>query len=250
MAELAQSHLPADTPAVSRLGAFALSETRLFTLGAGLVALHVADDNFLQPQPGTSAGDHLVSGLVPLAVLFAATMAYPRLRPGLRAAIAVPLGVLGVVAGVEAFHYTRAVGPSGDDYTGLLAIPAGLLLVGIGVVTLWRTRRKDDSLLRRYLRRLLLLLGALAVTAYVVFPLSFSYVVTHTARAVVPPAKLGVAYEQVAFTTSDGLRLERLVRALQERRGGDHVSGTQGSPEAGQDACPPRLRRAAVRPAR
>jgi len=34
-----------------------------------LIAVHIVDDNFLQPQPGMSAGDHLVSGLVPLAVL-------------------------------------------------------------------------------------------------------------------------------------------------------------------------------------
>lgn len=31
-------------------------------IAAGVAALHVADDSFLQPQPGTSAGDHLVSG--------------------------------------------------------------------------------------------------------------------------------------------------------------------------------------------
>ena len=38
-------------------------------------------------------------------------------------------------------HYTRAVGPSGDDYTGLLSIPAGLLLLGLGAVTLWSSRK-------------------------------------------------------------------------------------------------------------
>ena len=27
-------------------------------LGIGVLALHVIDDSFLQPQPGTSAGDH------------------------------------------------------------------------------------------------------------------------------------------------------------------------------------------------
>ena len=44
-------------------------ETVSFRLGVALVALHVLDDSYLQPQPGTSAGDHLVSGLVPLALL-------------------------------------------------------------------------------------------------------------------------------------------------------------------------------------
>ena len=50
-----------------------MSRSRIiFLVATGLVALHVADDSFLQPQPGTSAGDHLVSGLVPLAGLGAA----------------------------------------------------------------------------------------------------------------------------------------------------------------------------------
>ena len=56
-------------------------------------------------------------------------------------------GFFGVLVGTEAVHYTREVGPSGDDYTGLLSIPAGLVLVGLGLVTLWRSRRRDDRLL-------------------------------------------------------------------------------------------------------
>ena len=45
------------------------SEAGLFRLGVALIALHIIDDSFLQPQRGTSAADHLVSGLVPLAAL-------------------------------------------------------------------------------------------------------------------------------------------------------------------------------------
>ena len=88
------------------------------------------DDNFVQPEPGTSAADHLVSAFVPLAALLAFVTAYPRLRAGLRAAIAIPLGVLALAAGPgEAGYYTLHFGPSGDDYTGLLMIPAGLMLI-------------------------------------------------------------------------------------------------------------------------
>src|ERR1051325_11342675 len=96
--------------------------------------------------------------------------------PALAAAIRgeASLLLLGTVAGGEAFHYARAVGASGDDYTGFLSIPAGFLLIGVGVTTLWRTRRRDDSLRRRYLRRLLLGVGALAATAIVLFPLALS----------------------------------------------------------------------------
>jgi dienelactone hydrolase len=179
----------------------------LFLAPVALIALHILDDNFLQPEPGTGVGDHLVSGLVPLALLALAAWAYPRLRGGARAALAMTTGVLGIAAGIEGFYYTREVGPSGDDFTGLLCLPAGVFLIGLGAVTLWRTRRTDDALWWRYPRRALLAVGALLSTM-VVGMLGYGYVTTHTARAVVPPAQLGAAYENVSFTTADGLRLK------------------------------------------
>jgi alpha/beta superfamily hydrolase len=184
-------------------------EYPLFLLGTGLVALHVADDNFLQPQAGTSAADHLASGLVPLALLAAAAWGYPRLRAGVRAVIALGVGLLGIGFGVlEAGYYTFAVGASGDDYTGLLSIPAGLLLLGLGAVTLWRTRKLHDSRRRRYARRALLAVAGF-VTAYLVAqPILFAYAVTHIQRAAVPADELGVAHEDMTLTTSDGLKLE------------------------------------------
>ena len=69
-------------------------------LAIGLLALHVADDNFLQPQPGTSAADHLVSGLVPLALLAGLLARYGHFKAGLRATIAIALGLFGIVAGL------------------------------------------------------------------------------------------------------------------------------------------------------
>ena len=63
-------------------------ESGLFVLGVVVIALHVLDDSFLQPAPGTSAGDHLISGLVPLAVLATAAWVYPRVRGGRRGALA------------------------------------------------------------------------------------------------------------------------------------------------------------------
>ena len=63
-------------------------ETALFLLAVAAIALQVIDDNFLQPQPGTSARDHLASGLVPLAALGASAWAYPRLSGLWRGALA------------------------------------------------------------------------------------------------------------------------------------------------------------------
>ena len=182
-------------------------ECALFLLGIGVIAVHLADDSYLQPEAGTSAGDHLISGLVPLALLALIAAGYSRLRPGLRATVALIVGFLGTVAGAsEAGYYTVTVGPSGDDYSGLLAILAGFLLIGLGVVTLWRTRRLDERRLRRYPRRFLLaLLGV--VVFYQLLSVAFSYGFTHAARPVVPSPELGAGYEDVTFTTSDGLEL-------------------------------------------
>jgi hypothetical protein len=188
-------------------GSGRLSETVVARVALAVVALHVVDDSFLQPQPGTSAGDHLVSGLVPFAVVALAAWAYPRLRAGLRAVLALLFGIFGIVTGVEAGYYSTKGGPTGDDFTGLLALAAGIVLIGIAVVTLWRSRKTRGSRTWRYLRRALLAVGGLAVAYFLMFPLSVSYVFTHVARGFVPTPELGAEYEEVSFTTSDGLEL-------------------------------------------
>jgi uncharacterized protein len=194
---------------LSRVAAAARSESGLFLAGSALIGIHVLDDNFVQPQPGTSAGDHLVSGLVPLAVLALAAAFYPRLRAGLRALIALVIGVFGIVAGLEGWYYTREVGASGDDYTGLVTLPVGVLLVLLAMVGLWRSRRREGSRTRRYLRRGLVGVVGLIAGVALLLPFMASYAYTHLARAVVPEADLGgAAYEDVKFVTSDGLELE------------------------------------------
>ena len=137
------------------------TETGLARVALGVGALHVVDDNFLQTEPGVSARAHLWGGLVQVALLVAFAWGYPRIRAGLRGILAVYVGIFMIVMGAgEAGYYTREDGPSGDDYTGLLMIPAGVLLAGIGVVTLWRSR-KGGSFVRRYARRVALALGFL-----------------------------------------------------------------------------------------
>jgi hypothetical protein len=183
------------------------NERRFFLTAVGVIAVHVIDDSFVQPNAGTSAADHLVSGLLPLAVLALAAWSYPRWRPGVRAIVAISLGAFGVGAGAEGLHYTREVGASGDDFTGLLCIPAGLLLIVLGAVTLWRSRRLDERRPRRYLRRALVGVAGVVVFTQIVLPVVLSYGYTHIARPVVPEANLGAAHEDVTLETSDGLQL-------------------------------------------
>ncbi|MET0614108.1 MAG: alpha/beta fold hydrolase [Thermoleophilaceae bacterium] len=184
-----------------------ITSTHLFRAAVGVIALHIADDNFFQPEAGTSAGDHLVSGLLPLALLALAAWGFPRLSGGRRGALALFIAPLGIATGIEAIHYANQVGASGDDFTGFLTIPAGLLLIGLGAATLWRTRRTNGNLAWRYSRRGLFTIAGLVAAYVFVFPIGFAYVTSHTARAVVPEDQLGAAHENVSFETSDGLML-------------------------------------------
>jgi uncharacterized protein len=187
----------------------AVLETKLAVIGLGAVALHVLDDSFLQREPGTAAVDHLLSGVVPLAVLVGSALVYQRLRPGVRVTLAVVLGILGIViGGSEAAYYGPKEGLSGDDYTGFLAVAGGLLLVGLSATTAWRTRRRDDAFVWRYTRRSGLGIGAALAAGFVLFPFALSYGFTHIARTTTAHGNLGAPYEAVAFDASDGLRLK------------------------------------------
>jgi hypothetical protein len=208
MSTAADPAIPAEKGAAARLASTLGTEAGLARAALAVGALHAVDDNFLQPQPGTSAADHLPGGLVQTVAFVLLAWAYPQLRPGLRATLAIFVGLLMVVMGAgEAAYYTRESGPTGDDFTGLLAIPAGALLVGVGVATLWRSR-KGGGMARRSARRLGLAVAFLAAVFFVLYPLSLSYVITHAARAYVPEPALGKQFEDVSFTTADGLRLE------------------------------------------
>jgi hypothetical protein len=184
-----------------------MTTTVLFRIAAGVMALHVADDNFLQPNDGTSALDHLAGGLIPIALLVLAAWAYPRLRGSRQAAIALLLAPFGVVGGVEALHYAREVGASGDDFTGFASAAAGVVLLGLGAVTAWTTRRTHGSVPRRAGRRAAGALGFAVVLGVLVFPMVLGYAFTHVARAPVD-VDLGPTAIDAKLRTSDGLDLD------------------------------------------
>ena len=141
--------------ALARVAAFSRTEHGIVALALGTIALHVADDNYLQPEPGTSPLDHLASGLVPLAVFMVVGVLYPRLPAAARAATAMTFGAIGIAFGIPGAYYLLKGSASGDHYTGLLAIVAGSVLLLSGPVTLWRGRRSDRSRRRRYVGRVL-----------------------------------------------------------------------------------------------
>ena len=79
----------------------------MFRIALAVVALRILDDNFLQPAARTSPADHLVSGLVPLALFGVAAYAYPRLAGFWQGALSLLLGLGGIAVGIDAVYYTR-----------------------------------------------------------------------------------------------------------------------------------------------
>jgi uncharacterized protein len=195
---------------VRRLAMALRTEVGVVRFALGVVALHVVDDSYLQPEPGVSPADHLVSGLIPVLVLAVAIGLYPRPRAGLRAMAAGTLGALGIAFGIPGAYYLTNGAAAGDDYTGLLALAAGAVLLLSAPVTLWRSRKPGGSRRRRYLRRAVLVAAApvatLALIWFVVFPIGFPYVYTHTGPGAKTPAR-GVPADRIAVTTSDSIEL-------------------------------------------
>src|SRR3954452_17158603 len=117
-------------------------EQVFFIVAVTVITTHLVDDSFAHPEPGMSASDHPVSGLLPLAVIAMGTLAHRRARAGARATICLTLGIFGVVAAAEGWYHTFQGGASGDDLTGLLTLPAGLALLVLATVVLWASTRR------------------------------------------------------------------------------------------------------------
>ena len=183
-----------------------VSERSLFIAATALVIVHIADDEFVQRQPGTSIQQHLPAGLIPIAAATAAAIGYPRMRPGLRAAIALLFGSLSGLAGWIALGSARADALAGSDWTGILLLPAAALLLGLAVCVPWRERgRSAVSRRRRWRNRLIAAAATPLVLLYVVVPIGSALWATHKFRT--PIGTFAIPHENVSFRTSDGLTL-------------------------------------------
>jgi hypothetical protein len=179
-----------------RLALIPGDDVTAFRAGLVVIAIAVFDDAFVNPEPGVVAGDHLASGLVPLAVAGLLIAFAPRICARVRGWLALFIGALAVAGGVADRSFTAAA-----------AALAGAALIVLGVVTLWRTRRVDGSPGRQTARRVATGLAALVFTMLVVLPVGLALIATHRARSPVVAADLGRPYREVGLTTSDGLRL-------------------------------------------
>ena len=176
----------------------------VFWAALAILALHAATDSFIAPEPGTGPLDHLLRGSVSLAILVVAAVVYPRLQAGGQAALAGVFGALALEGAILAIADARGFGARGEDWTGFLLTPVGLVLLGSGGMLLWRSRKPGCL---RWPRRAGIAIGTLVAVYWLILPVGMAILATHRPRADVRHADLGKAYEDVTLHTSDGLDL-------------------------------------------
>ena len=176
----------------------------LFIAAVAVIAIHTVTDAFIASEPGVRPTDHIVSGLVPLAVLAGASACFWVSREGLRAVLALVLGVLALEGFALAVADARAVGVRGDDWTGFGLAPAGLALVALGLALLWRSRRRGG---RRLPRRGLIAAAAVLGVYWVLVPVAIALMATHRPREAAETVELGRPAQPLTLRTADGLHL-------------------------------------------
>jgi fermentation-respiration switch protein FrsA (DUF1100 family) len=212
MFEAVQRYRGHDTGRDRTFPALREREFQIFGLSALTIVAYRLDDAFLQMNPGTSPGDHLSNGLLPAAILLAASLAWPIMATSVRALVSLLIGLLALTTGIATSGYhAYSDGPSGSDWSGLLAIAASIILLGLGV---WLTHCAIAKPVRRDWRwagkRTLVVVGAVAAILFVVAPIVFATVVTDFPRQDLcceTPADYGLTYENVTFQSTDGLEL-------------------------------------------
>jgi len=192
-------------------------ETAVFRFATAAALLHALDDAFLNRQPGLPLGQHALAAVISLVAGVGAIVAFPRLRPGLRAAISFVFGVFAIVNGALHVVHISVDGPAASDYTGVLALAAGIVLVVVGVAIPFLHRGEGAATRgRRWAYRLVALVAGFVVVYAFVYPVSVAIVVTHKHREPIgdPPSS---AYRPITFQSSDGLELSGWYRASSNR---------------------------------
>ena len=212
-----------------------LTARRLFTAALALAALHAVDDAFVGRQPGVGLGQHALAGVLSLVLAAGAVYAFPRVRPALRATMALALGLPALVNGAMHVVHVSWEGPERSDLTGLGAALAGVVLLGLAAWIPFGGRAEAAATARRrWVNRVVAVPALLVVLVAVVIPVAFSVFELHKPREDVgePPS---AAYRDVSFESTDGLKLSGWYRPARNGATVLLVHGGGGDRNGAQD---------------
>lgn len=184
------------------------TEALVFGGAAALALAHAFDDALLLPGAGVPITQHALALAVALVATVLAVVRFDAMRPGLRAATAFTFGVLAAVNGGRHAHHIATEGATANDVTGVLALAAGVVLVGLaGWIPFRHRNERSTSPVKRWsIRAAVVALGLLAVI-FVYLPVGMAIVDIHSLRRA-PGSPPAAGYETLRLTTSDGLELD------------------------------------------
>jgi uncharacterized protein len=182
-------------------------EALVFAAATAVALVHALDDAFVHRGPGLGLGQHALAGAIAIAAAVGAILAFPRVRPGLRAALAFSFGALALVNGATHAIHVGRYDAAGADLTGVAAAAAGVVLVALAAAIPWRHRDRRGVVPRgrRWARRAGAALGGLLGLVLVLGPIGMGVVATHKWRE--PIGAAPPAFADVRFRASDGLEL-------------------------------------------
>jgi uncharacterized protein len=182
-------------------------EKRLFRGAVAVGLLHAVNDAVLNRQPGASADQHLMALATATVVGVAAAVLFTRLRPGLRAGLALVIGAVTVTNGAMHVAHVATAGVSGSDLSGVLAAVAGVVLTGLGAtIPVAHRGERSDTPRRTWVNRAAAIGIGAVVAQFLVIPVGVGLIQTHQYRHDVgaPPSQ---GFRTVSFDSSDGLDL-------------------------------------------
>ena len=211
--DLVECHIvdqPSDAPALPspdhpRVAARYRKITRA---SCAVLALHILIDSYLDLRPGTSPGDHLISGMVPVTVLATLAALMPRLSPGAFALTGYLLGLSVAIGGIGAPVSALLIGTiTPTTVSSLASLGAAVALIGAAAAALWTSRRNDGRRWRRYLRRAARTALAVVLAMLVAMPVGMAYFIANRSAAPEDSIDLGRPHLEVTIHTDDGLAL-------------------------------------------
>jgi uncharacterized protein len=182
-------------------------EALVFLVATTVMVVHALDDAFLHRQAGVGLSQHALAAFISVCAGVAGIVAFPRLRPGLRAVLSFAFGALALVNGLLHVRHIALDGPAASDLTGVLAAGAGAVMIGLAIAIPWRHRGEGAATSkRRWMHRAVAVPVGLVAAIVVLGPIGIAITETHKYREPVGAAP-SAAYAPVAFSASDGLDL-------------------------------------------